>query len=88
MFLVFLSAPTIISAVDDSYDVSMFYNINNEEENNNLNEIKKLEFHLNDGFCSSFYVPIKSNKILDSYLNLYSHLNNEIPSPPPEHYML
>lgn len=87
IFLVFLSAPTIISVIDETYDVSVFYNVN-EEENNNLNEIKKMEFHLEDDFFLSFFEPIESNLVSDFYLNLYTHLNIENLSPPPEQNIL
>lgn len=87
IFLAFLTAPTIITVIDDTYDVSVFYNIN-EEENNNLNEIKKMEFHLEDDFFLSFFEPIKSNQVSDFYSNLYTHLKIDNLSPPPEQNIL
>ena len=86
IFVVFLSAPTVISIVDDTYDVSVFYSINEEE--NSLNEIKQLEFNLDDDFFLTFFETVEHNKISDFYLNLYSHLNIENLSPPPEQYIL
>ena len=36
LFMALISAPTIILSFDDSVDVSNFYSINEEEENENL----------------------------------------------------
>ncbi|MBR9757555.1 MAG: hypothetical protein GYB39_05700 [Algicola sp.] len=85
IFAMFLLAPTVISIVDDSYDVSFFYSVSEEE--NNPNEIKHIENYNADGFMQSLGQK-QSNKISDFYLNHYSNLSSENLSPPPEQDIL
>lgn len=82
LFLSFLSAPTIISLMEDEADVSIAYSLTEEEIHKELKEIKagpQLEFQL----CL-IANPTKSKVI--NIENLLRHENafGDIFSPPPE----
>lgn len=74
-----ITAPSVILAVDDSVDISVFYSLSEEEENNNF----KLVFsETNDEDCLVYDLS-KTNDLgyfFKNYLN--PHLN--ILSPPPD----
>lgn len=85
IFTVFIAAPTVISVVEQSYDVSIFFNVNEEE--NKVNEtIKLFEIKLNetDKFQFSF-LDIEKEKTYASYLKTYAPSTIECTSPPPEY---
>ncbi|WP_303421190.1 hypothetical protein [Oceanihabitans sp. 2_MG-2023] len=74
-----ITTPSIIIAMDSSIDVSVFYSLSEEEENNNFqlvfSEIDN-EFH---PFCDLF----KSND-LDYFFKNYVNPHRNIISPPPD----
>lgn len=83
-FTIFILAPTAIMILDSSYDVSYFYNLN-EEENKNNETLKKYEFEVFDlnkyillGF---FNDEAEQSKF---YYKDYTSLYLECFSPPPE----
>ncbi|WP_223032459.1 hypothetical protein [Hanstruepera marina] len=78
LFLAFITAPTIIIAVDDSVDVSIFYSVT-EEENENL----KLAFTDNNFESENISIEVvqeNSRYFFKKYQK--PHLN--LVSPPPE----
>lgn len=88
LFLLFLMAPTIISMVDDSIDVSVFYTTSEEEEKGCKKNTEKeflyydmntenLEFASNDNNINSEY-----------YLKKYFNPHLKLTSPPPKSYIL
>ncbi|MCF7559447.1 hypothetical protein L3X39_02270 [Sabulilitoribacter multivorans] len=79
LFGALITAPTIVSAIDDSVDISIFYSIA-EEENENL----KLPFPDNNfnEFVKIF--KIESNKHLGYYFKNYPKPHLNLISPPPE----
>jgi hypothetical protein len=80
LFVALLSAPTIILSFDSSVDVSSFYNINEEEENENL----KLLFKdvLDD---SEFFILTYTDLSLVRYpFKSYSNPHLNLIIPPPE----
>lgn len=83
LFLTFITAPTIIIAVDNSIDVSIFYSIT-EEENENL----KLSFTDNgfNGLENLLTLDPKENSGYYSKNYPQPHLNLILP--PPEQNML
>jgi hypothetical protein len=84
IFTVFIAAPTVISVVEKSYDVSIFFNVNEEE--NKVNETVKLfevKLNENDKFHFSF-LDIEKEKTYASYLKTYAPSTIECISPPPE----
>ena len=88
IFLVFLVAPTVITMVDDSVDVSMFYAASEEEEKGSEKdkEVEVLFFELHNNeldFASSIRI-VSPNYFFKKYSK--PHLN--LISPPPEQYIL
>lgn len=83
-FTLFIVAPTTIMILDSSYDISYFYNLN-EEENKSNETIKKYEFEvfdLNKYILVRFYDDsVDQSKF---YLKNYTSLYLECFSPPPE----
>lgn len=80
----FIMAPTVIPAIEKSFDTSIFFGANEEE--NKVNEtFKNLEVKLdeNDKF-GVFVFDIEKEKLYTSYLNNYSQHDIECISPPPE----
>ncbi|WP_104735220.1 hypothetical protein [Hanstruepera ponticola] len=83
LFLAFITAPTIIIAVDNSVDVSIFYSVT-EEENENL----KLPFPDNSfkGIENLSFKDSKEN--LGYYFKNYPKPHLNLISPPPERIIL
>ena len=79
LFVAFITAPTIIIAVDNSVDVSIFYSIT-EEENENL----KLPFPDNgfNGLENLITLDTKENS--GYYFKNYPKPHLNLISPPPE----
>lgn len=82
LFLSFLSAPTIISLIENDTDMSIVYSLTEEEIQKEIKEIKaqpQCEFQI------SVFTPLKKSTLIRSE-NLQRHDNvfEEIFSPPPE----
>jgi hypothetical protein len=82
LFLSFLSAPTIVSLLQDDADISMAYNLNEEEIQKEIKEVKAGPYN---EFRLVYFEPAKKTTIIKS-ANLQKHDNvaEEIFSPPPE----
>ena len=84
IFLVFLAAPTILVAVDNSIDVSIFYASSEEEEKgsekNKDKEILFFEFDISE---SDFNLN-ETNNCLGYYFKNYPKPHLNLISPPPE----
>jgi hypothetical protein len=79
LFVALITAPSIIIAMDDSADVSIFYSITEEEENQTLKLFSNNEFSETDCLFSSN----AKDKIGYFYKNYPKpHLN--LISPPPD----
>lgn len=81
LFMSVISAPSIILSIDASVDVSIFYSINEEEEEN---DYVKLTFKDDTKDSETLFIPI-----FDVYFNTYTfkayskpHIN--LISPPPK----
>lgn len=83
LFVALITAPTIITVIDDTVDVSIFYSIT-EEENENI----KLPFpdHSFNGLESLFAQDSKEN--LGYYFKNYPKPHLNLISPPPEQNIL
>lgn len=89
IFVLFIVAPTVISVIEDSYDVSIFYNVS-EEESQSQNEISKqseVKFINTFAFASWFWQE-KEQSLINCYIKNYTPLTPECASPPPEQYIL
>lgn len=81
LFISFLAVPTIVSLLDDDSDVSISYNLNEEEVHKELQEIKAGPSE----FSFSFLKAIKkSSKITSNNLRVHKRVFGDIFSPPPE----
>ena len=83
-FTMFIVAPTAIMILDSSYDISYFYNVN-EEENKSNETLKKLDFEVFD-LHKYILTGMQSDEADQSkvYLKNYKSLYLENFSPPPE----
>ena len=83
LFTVFITAPTIITIVDSAIDVSVFYGVNEEENNNETH--KKIEmniFNLNKDNIAFLRTEKEKLDLSNSKLTHQAFL--ECFSPPPE----
>lgn len=83
-FTVFMVAPTVLSVLDSSYNISYFFSLN-EEENKSNETLKKFEFEVFD-LDKYLIAEFKSDNEhhLGYYSKLYTALSLESVSPPPE----
>jgi len=83
IFVALISAPSIIVAIDDSVDVSIFYTVT-EEENENI----KLTFSDNDLNKIEYIFFTDINDSLGYYFKNYPKPHLNLISPPPENNIL
>ena len=79
LFMAIITAPSIILIVDDSVDISVFYSLSEEEENNNF----KLVFSETNEEDSVFKDLLKRNK-LGYFFKNYAKPHLNLISPPPD----
>lgn len=82
LFLSFITAPTIISLIEDKADISMVYSLTEEEVQKEIKEVKAQPVY-------EFYVVFFKNnktgsKIISENLRKHDNVSEEIFSPPPE----
>lgn len=84
LFTLFISAPTVISLVEKSFDTAAFFNVC-EEESNNSETVKVFEVKLleNQQYYLSL-LDLEKEKSYTSYLKNYTPHVIECVSPPPE----
>ncbi|MDA9069665.1 hypothetical protein N9K07_02815 [Arenitalea sp.] len=87
LFLLFLTAPTIILIIDDSADVSIFYSSSEEEEKGSEKnkEIELLFFDLNNSYLDFASSEVENN--LRYYFKNYPKPHLNLISPPPEFHI-
>ena len=83
LFLAFVTAPTIIIAVDNTVDVSIFYGVT-EEESENL----KLPFPDNSFKGLESLVILDSKENSGYFFKNYPKPHLNLISPPPEQFIL
>lgn len=83
-FLAFLAAPTVITLVDDSVDVSMYYAASEEEEKGckKDKDIEKLFFETLKNEVD--LIAAKREDISTYFFKKYPKLHLNLISPPPE----
>ncbi|WP_295983050.1 hypothetical protein [uncultured Algibacter sp.] len=88
LFLLFLTAPTIILMIDDSADVSIFYSSSEEEEKGSEKnkEIELLFFDLNNSALDFASSEVENNLLY--YFKNYPKPHLNLISPPPEFHIL
>jgi len=88
IFLAFLAAPTIISLVDDSVDISVFYSTSEEEEKSSETS-KTFEIVFNK--LTGNYADFSNAKTMNHhgyYFKKYPKPHLNLISPPPEFHIL
>ncbi|OEK09538.1 hypothetical protein A8C32_12590 [Flavivirga aquatica] len=87
IFVAFLVAPTIIVMVDDSVDISFFYDSSDEEEKGNEKnkDIEILVFK--DFHCEADFDSLEEENILEYFFKNYPKPHLNLISPPPEHIL-
>lgn len=85
LFLVLIAAPTIITFIDDSIDVSFFYASAEEEEKKGNEKNKEFEvlFFEND-HVNSDHVSFDVEDNLEYFFKAYSKPHLNLISPPPK----
>ena len=83
VFITFLSTPTIVTLIEKSTDISLFYSFSEEEVHKNYNEInayikESSECHLLDSKIDPCILIVSEN------LSRHDNVADEIFSPPPE----
>lgn len=85
VFMAFIATPSIVAYIDNSIDISVAFNVN-EEESSSKNQIN-LEFHLeeqNSNYASIHYLQEYQNAG-DFYTESYPVVFLDVIYPPPKH---
>ena len=84
IFTLFIVSPTILSVVEDSFDISILFNVGEEE--NNQKEISK-NFDLKSSEIKktdSLFNSLKKRNLLNYRLKKYTDIYQKNTYPPPE----
>ena len=88
LFIIFISAPTVIMMVDDSIDVSAFYTSSEEEEKGQeKNKDKELLFYDFSKALSDLDLKETENYLV-YFFKTYTKPHLNLISPPPELHIL
>ena len=82
LFLLFLVAPTIITVIDDSIDVSVFYAVSEEEDKNPKKNIEVLFFDVD--ISETACATRENENDLIHFNKRYSKPHLNLISPPPK----
>ncbi|WP_395066186.1 hypothetical protein [Flavobacterium sp.] len=83
LFITFLLTPTIVTLIEKSTDVSIFYSFSEEEIHKDLKEIKADLSHTYE-FVFLDLSQIKTSKIVSKSVSKHDNVADEIFSQPPE----
>ncbi|WBX73506.1 hypothetical protein PG913_11815 [Tenacibaculum pacificus] len=83
LFMSLIVAPTIITLIDDNQDISYFFDLTEEEENNTKEGLKELKIYSNID-VNIFFKKIKKRKNVIFNSKNYTSLYLKISTPPPE----
>ncbi|KJD33936.1 hypothetical protein PK35_04150 [Tamlana nanhaiensis] len=84
VLLAFITAPTIIASIDDSIDISMFYNNIAEEE-----ELGKIKLQYNKSSHETLNLASLTSEVqIAYYFKNYPNPHLNLISPPPEQHIL
>lgn len=83
LFLAFLSTPTVVTLIENSTDISLFYSFAEEEIQKELKEVKaEVKQHFDYPFLELRI--LKNTAIISENLSRHDNVSSEIISPPPE----
>ena len=84
IFTLFIVSPTIISVVEKNFDVSVLFNMS-EEENNQKEISKTFDLKISEPKNNlSFFNSLESTIKFEYYSRKYKSISKENCSPPPE----
>lgn len=84
LFISFLSLPTIVGFLDnDDTDISMVYNMSEEEEVHKTFNLKEALKTCKQVFSFRFEMPVSKKIVFENHIQ-YDSVLEEIFSPPPE----
>ena len=85
IMVVFLTvAPSILSIVDDSYDISILISPNEEEEKKGEEKVKALKIKAPSTDNVEYAIDYSLANLLNTHSENYNSLFKELTSPPPE----
>ncbi|TXE13233.1 hypothetical protein FUA26_03335 [Seonamhaeicola algicola] len=84
MFVVFLTTPTIVTLIDSSIDISMYYTSAEEEEKGNEKTKNCEKLFFENPHIESAFSLIESEDNLGYYIKKYPKPHLNLISPPPE----
>ncbi|WAC00889.1 hypothetical protein N7U66_11635 [Lacinutrix neustonica] len=88
LFLATITAPSIIIAMDNSVDISVFYSLSEEEEEK-TKEKDKVETYLSEKISTSdSFIELLERKDIRYYFKKYQKPHLNLISPPPENHIL
>ncbi|NJX16119.1 hypothetical protein [Tamlana crocina] len=88
LFVLFLMAPTLVTVLDDSADVSVFFNASEEEEKGNKKNVEK-ELLFNESKETDLDISLFEEELdLEYYLKKYPDPLLKLISPPPKSFIL
>ncbi|XCF06645.1 hypothetical protein ABI125_02015 [Tamlana crocina] len=88
LFVLFLMAPTVVSLLDDSVDVSVFYTTSEEEEKG-AKKISEKELLCHEMGETNLNVFLGDNELdLEYYQKKYPNPHLKLNSPPPKFHIL
>lgn len=86
LFMALITAPSVIIALDDSFDTSIFYSINEEEEHSkSKNLVSPFSLQNHDGLS---YFTLNPHRFFSYRFKNYPKPHLNLISPPPEHIIL
>lgn len=86
LFMSLLVAPSLIAAFDDSIDISVFYSLSSEEEENcNTKIASHFTFDKNECLVDISFQP---DKVFGYQFKNYPKPHLNLISPPPDHFIL
>ncbi|WP_157206910.1 hypothetical protein [Mariniflexile maritimum] len=86
LFMALIIAPSVIVALDDSIDTSIFYSITEEEENGKVKNLVSPFSLINNDNISHF--NLKGSQFFNYRFKTYPKPHLNLISPPPEHFIL
>ena len=84
IFTLFIVSPTVLSVVEDSFDISILFNVG-EEENNQKEISKNFDLTISEiKKTDSLFNSLKKRNSLNYRLKKYTDIYQENTYPPPE----
>jgi hypothetical protein len=84
IFTLFIVSPAILSVVEKSFDISILFNVG-EEENNQKESSKNFDLKIPETKnYTSLFNSLENKNLFDNLLKKYTNISLENTSPPPK----